>query len=99
MTQEEFYNWMDGLDIPQTFTDDLKEDIMDNVDSLVNHIKNNHNQFVMVKKQWLTEDAEGNEITKELDYEEMANDFEEKLSKFDTNVVVMCSIETRGTIN
>tara|TARA_R110000751_G_scaffold1560_4_gene5795 strand:+ start:3581 stop:4015 length:435 start_codon:yes stop_codon:yes gene_type:complete len=54
---------------------------------------------INLEKKFHTEDADGNEITKELDYEEMANDFENKLSKFDGNVVVMCSIETRGTIN
>lgn len=29
----EFYDWMEGLDTPQTFTDDLKQDIIDNVDA------------------------------------------------------------------
>lgn len=49
--------------------------------------------------KYLTEDADGNDITDELDYEGMADDFEDALSEFDSNVVVMCSIETRGTIN
>ena len=39
MTEEEFYDWMEGLDTPQTFTDDLKQDIIDNVDNLINQLK------------------------------------------------------------
>ena len=39
MTEEEFYDWMEGLDTPQTFTDDLKQDIIDNVDNLIKQIK------------------------------------------------------------
>ena len=54
---------------------------------------------INVPYKYLTEDADGNEITNELDYEGMADDFEDALSEFDSNVVVMCSIETRGTIN
>ena len=54
---------------------------------------------INVPYKYLTEDADGNEITQELDYEGMADDFEDALSEFDSNVVVMFSIETRGTIN
>ena len=37
----EFYDWMEGLDTPQTFTDDLKQDIIDNVDNLINQLNEN----------------------------------------------------------
>jgi len=35
MTDEQFIDWMEGLETPQVFTDDLKEDILDNFQEVI----------------------------------------------------------------
>ena len=32
---EQFIEWMEELETPQTFTDDLKQDILDNLDDVI----------------------------------------------------------------
>lgn len=52
---------------------------------------------VNIANKFLLEDADGNDC-KILDYEGMADDFEDALSEIDKKVVVMCSIEINDAI-
>ena len=51
--------------------------------------KKNVPEFIKVPVLWY-ENEDGNMC---FDFEEMANEFENKLAELDPNVVVMCSIE------
>ena len=45
MNMEQFIEWMKELKTPQTFTDDLKQDILDNLDDvIVNSILNQNKE-------------------------------------------------------
>ena len=54
---------------------------------MANKTKNEETQIVVPIMYYIDED--GNKV---YDFEEMANHFENELSKLDENVVVMCSI-------
>ena len=35
MTDDEFIDWMENLETPQVFTDDLRDDILDNFQEVI----------------------------------------------------------------
>jgi len=102
---DEIENVKDALKIAKMSIKELEQ----NVDSIIAYYKETHKTIIkfiapnipteiaISVMGYHPEDENGNvdESKMVYDFEEMANEFEQKLSELDDTAVVMCSIETK----